>query len=127
MKRKTLSFSLPLAAVVIACSLAGMLTPGFYEKETPNWQAQSYGQDLVDLFLIVPALLVTAVAGRKNEKSFLVWGGVVLYVAYTFVLYCFDVHFNSLFFFYCIALGLSFYACLYFALQKDKLIILVSN
>jgi hypothetical protein len=128
MKRKHVLFlSLPLAALIIGCSLTGILTPGFYGRETPNWQAQSNGQDLVDLILIVPALLVTAIASRRNEKAFLLWGGVMLYVAYTFVLYCFEVHFNSLFFFYCLALGLSIYGCIYFALQKDKLIIPVSD
>ena len=121
MNRKPVIYlTLPLAALVIACSLVAIFTPDLYKKETLNWQVQSYGQDLVDLILVVPVLLFTAIAGRNSSRAFLVWGGAVFYLTYTFILYCFDVHFNSLFMIYCFALGLSFYSCLYFASQKDS-------
>ena len=53
--------SLPLAAIVIFVSVTGLATPGFYAAETPNWQAQSYGQDLADLFLVTPALIISSI------------------------------------------------------------------
>jgi len=100
-------------------SCVGLLTPGFYSKETLNWQVQSTWQDMIDLFLILPCLLVTSIlAYRNNKAATYIWGGVVLYLTYTFVLYCFDVHFNKLFVVYCLCLGLSFYSFMYFLFTK---------
>lgn len=115
-------FSLPLAALVIFVSAIGLSTPGFYAAETTNWQAQSAGQDLIDLFIVVPALLVSAVfAYNKKKAAILVWGGVITYLLYTFLIYCFAVHFNRLFIFYCLTLGLSFYSlCCFFFLWVNK-------
>lgn len=113
--RVVLLLSLFLGVVIIIISVTGLFVPDFYSLETPNWQAQSLGQDLVDLVLIVPCLLITSLLtyrGSTTAKS--VWGGVVLYLTYTFVLYCFDVHFNKLFLLYCLGLGLSFYSFVFF-------------
>jgi len=107
--------SLPLAALVVAVSCIGFFTPNFYSAETLNWQAQSVGQDTIDLFLIVPCLVITSILSyRNNRRATIVWGGVVLYLTYTFLLYCFDVHFNKLFIVYCLCLGLSFYSFMLF-------------
>jgi hypothetical protein len=107
--------SIPLAALIISASCIGLFTPEFYAAETLNWQAQSVGQDLIDLVLITPCLLITSVlAYRNNKAAFLIWGGVVLYLTYTFVLYCFQVHFNKLFIVYCLCLGLAIYSLVYF-------------
>jgi len=116
-------FSLPLAAIVIFVSVTGLATPGVYAAETPNWQAQSYGQDLADLFLVTPALIISSINAYQGRKSALfIWAGVVLYLLYTFLIYCFAIHFNKLFVFYCLALGLSFYSLLWFfySLLKRK-------
>ncbi|HEY3429782.1 MAG TPA: hypothetical protein VGK39_03830, partial [Cyclobacteriaceae bacterium] len=64
----------------------------------------------------------------KNKTiGFPIWGGVLLYLVYTFVIYSFDVHFNKLFVLYCLILGVSFYALTYFIYkqlhQKEILII----
>jgi hypothetical protein len=110
-----LVLSLPLVMLVALISCTVLFIPGFYSKETPNWQVQSTGQDMVDLILAIPVLLITSVLAYRNNKSAtLLWGGVLLYLFYTFVIYCFDVHFNRLFIFYCIILGLLFYSLLYF-------------
>jgi hypothetical protein len=110
-----LLLSLPLSALIIIASSIGLFTPEFYSAETTNWQAQSIGQDFVDLFLVTPCLLISAIlAGRSNRNAQLIWGGVLLYVTYTFMIYCFDVHFNNLFIVYCLCLGLSFYSLVYF-------------
>lgn len=113
--------SLPLTAFTILVSCVGLYTPHFYSAETINWQAQSMGQDMVDLFLVTPCLLITSFfAYRNNRAATMMWGGVVLYHTYTFVLYCFDVHFNKLFVLYCLCLGLSFYSLMYFLLTHFK-------
>lgn len=112
-------FSLPLAALVIFVSVTGLGTPGFYAGETVNWQAQAVGQDFIDLFIAVPALLVSAVfAYNKKKAAILVWGGVIAYLLYTFLIYCFAVHFNRLFIFYCLTLGLSFYSLCWFLFSR---------
>lgn len=44
----------------------------------------------------------------------MIWAGINVYLVYTFAIYAFDVHFNSIFLFYCICLGLAFYSIIYF-------------
>jgi|GEM_PF-159246 len=116
MKRKAIPIlSFPLAILVITVSITGLYTPGFYSLETANWQAQSIGQDMVDLYIIVPCLLITSILSyRDNKIAQLLWGGTLMYLIYTFVIYCFNLHFNRLFIVYCLTLGLSFYSFLYF-------------
>ncbi len=119
--RTVLFLSLPLAALIIIVSVLGLLIPGFYSAETSNWQAQSIGQDMIDLFLITPCLLITSVlAYRNNRTASMIWGGIVLYLTYTFTIYCFDIHFNKLFVIYCLCLGLSFYSLVYFLFSHYK-------
>jgi hypothetical protein len=113
-----LKLSLPLAALIIFASIYSLLTPGFYPAETLNWKAQSVGQDVIDLYLITPVLIITAILARKNKIAFLLWSGVNFYLIYTFVIYCFNVHFNNLFIVYCFILGLSFYSFLYFLVSQ---------
>jgi hypothetical protein len=107
--------------LVIFTSAKGIFTPDFYSKETFNWQVQSTGQDIVDLFLIAPALLITSIlASRNNRNAMLLWGGTVLYLTYTFAIFCFNIHFNELFILYCFEFGLSFYSFMFFLLTQNK-------
>lgn len=120
-RRIILTMTFVLCALVIAVSVAGLFVPGTYAAETPNWTAQAFGQDIFDLFLVVPLLIITAVfIAKKSRTALLVWSGAVLYVLYTFVIYCFAVHFNSLFLLYCFILGLSFYSFVYFLLSQTR-------
>ena len=92
-----------------------MLTDGFYANETFNWQIQALGQDEIDLFIITPVLLVTGLNFSKNNQApVLLWAGTLLYIIYTFLIYCFDVHFNYLFPVYCLILSISFYSFVWF-------------
>ena len=119
--RPILLLSLPLVALTIVVSCVGLFTPDFYSAETLNWQAQSTGQDMIDLLLIAPCLLISSVfASRNIRTATLIWGGIALYLTYTFALYCFDIHFNKLFVLYCLCLGLSFYSLVYFLLTNYK-------
>lgn len=122
--------SLVISGLVALVSLIGIYSPDFYSRETTNWQLQSSAQDIIDLVLIVPALMVTSLLTFSNNKAATVlWGGVLLYLAYTFVIYCFDVHFNSLFVIYCLTLGLTGYSFLHFLFshtQAPSIIVTVS-
>lgn len=104
-----------MAAVIAVTSLISLLKPGFYNKETFNWQVQSLGQDSLNLILIVPVLVITSFLQYKgNAKASPVWAGTMLYITYTYVIYCFNVHFNNFFIAYCFVFGSSFYSVLCF-------------
>jgi hypothetical protein len=110
-----------LSALIVICSCIGLFTPGFYLHETVNWQLQSLTQDAIDLFLIAPLLLVTSwLANRNKQSAAILRAGVILYILYTFTIYCFDVHFNNLFILYCFILGLSFYSFLHFLFTQGN-------
>ncbi|HTY12257.1 MAG TPA: hypothetical protein VMF88_14445 [Bacteroidota bacterium] len=110
-----LALSLPSAVLMIGVSYAGLFIPGAYAKETLNWTAQAVGQDAVDLLLISPLLLLTAIlAARGSRAGMFLWSGISLYGVYTFAIYCFDVHFTRLFIAYCSQLGLSVYSFAFF-------------
>jgi hypothetical protein len=99
-----------LAISLAAVSFGGGFFPGIYEREVPSMAAQGAGQDLVDLFLVVPLLLLSLVFLRQGSRGALfVFGGTVFYVLYSFVIYAFGVHFNAMFFLYCTTLGLGLY------------------
>jgi hypothetical protein len=101
----------PLAVVVAAASLGGLLLPASYAREIPSWAAQGIGQDWFDLVVLAPLLTVAGVlAARGSRRARLVLGGAYLYTAYTFVIYAFCVHFNAMFLLYCAGLGLSLYS-----------------
>jgi hypothetical protein len=103
--------TLVLAAVFAAASLGNLVVPGAYARETPSWTAQGIGQDWVDLLVVVPVLLFSALLARRgSRRAGLMLGGAVGYTAYSLVLYSLAVHFNALFLVYSAALGLSFYA-----------------
>jgi hypothetical protein len=116
-----LYLSLAIAACTVLMSLTGIFSQAFYARETPNWQVQSMGQDVVDLFLIVPVLLITTVfAWKRHFTGTCIWAGTLVYLQYTFLIYCFGVHFNKLFPVYCITLGLSVYTLLYVIYARRK-------
>lgn len=112
--------SLILSALVVITSCVGIYAGNFYWQETYNWQIQAYGQDVVDMYLVVPVLLITAGIAIRQPRVSLLWGGAILYLLYTFVIYSFSVHFNSLFLEYCIILGLCFFLFLYLLYTQVK-------
>jgi hypothetical protein len=114
--------SLLLAALLIIANGMGVLKPNvMYAKESSDWFTQSVGQDIVNLVLVVPSLIITSLLiYRNNRRALLVWGGILTYLIYTFTIYCFTVHFNSLFIVYCSILGLSFYLFAWFILSQYR-------
>lgn len=107
--------SITILTIMLAITLAivsfyGAFIPGTYERETASMAAQGRGQDLVDLFFILPLLIISLIYMRKDKKSaYFIYSGTVLYILYSFVIYGFGVHFNQLFLLYCFILGLSLY------------------
>lgn len=109
--RAALLLSFPLAILVAITSLAGLFWAPAYAREKLVWAAAGMGGDAVNLILVVPVLVASAALGwRGSVAARPVWMGTLLFLIYNYVLYCLEVHFNSLFLVYCAGLGLSFYA-----------------
>lgn len=114
--------SIPLALLVAGAGISGLLDPGLYAAETANWRTQTMGQDWINLFLVVPSLLLSAIMAQRPSKSALyTWAAVNAYLLYTFMIYSTAVHFNRMFLVYCISLGLSFYSLAWFFLMPPSI------
>jgi len=116
-----LFLSLPLAVLTAIVSYVGLFIESTYSRETASYAAQGIGQDIANLFVVVPILVISAFyACRKNKLALLLWGGTLFYLAYSYTIYCFGLHFTNLFLIYCLVLGLSFYGFVYFILNTFK-------
>lgn len=117
---RALCFSIPLSLLTIVTSVGGIFFKSIYARETLSYAAQGVAQDMFDLLLVVPTVIITAsLIGKGKRSALFVWLGTVLYTLYTFVIYCFGVHFNALFLVYCLTLGLSFYSIVTVLLKTD--------
>jgi hypothetical protein len=116
MNQKLRSFLLWISVpLCIALAVTGLsfFWPGIYWREKPASVVGALVSDFLDLFLILPALVVTTVLARRGSLcALLVWAGVLGYLCYNFPIYVFDVHFNAMFPAYCVVMGLSFYGLL---------------
>lgn len=102
--------SAPLALLVSVATAVAIFVPDFYHRDTLSFGAQGLGQDVATLIVAVPALLICAFLARRGVvPALLIWWGVLIYVAYSYVAYAFDVQFNRLFLVYTAILGLSVY------------------
>ena len=103
-----------IALLVIITACFGIFSNETYIRETANWRAQSIGQDKINLFIIAPVLLISGMKSYYRKINYLfILCGCLLFLIYTFTVYCFDIHFNSLFLVYCMTLGISFYTFIY--------------
>jgi hypothetical protein len=104
-----------MVLLMIITSIRGMSDPDFYAEETQNWRIQCVAQDLFNLSILAPSLLISGILVYRNRlKAGFFWAGSLVCTAYTFVIYAFSVHFNPMFLFYCWILGLSFYTLILF-------------
>ncbi len=102
--------SVALAFSFALSSGAGLFLPETYAREAALWAAQGRGQDAMDLFLVAPLLAFAAWGTLKGKPVlFFILGGLLLYAAYSSVIYAFCSHFNRIFFIYCANLGFSVY------------------
>lgn len=111
--RFVLWMSVPLAALFAATALAGLFWPPTYAQEKFKWAVQGMAGDAVNLLVIVPVLLASAIATyRGSIRARLIWLGTMLCILYSSIFYTLAVHFNQLFFIYCGLLGFSVYGIL---------------
>ncbi len=106
--------TIAIAVLVAVTAVAGIYWPATYARETPYTRTGGIASDIVDLWLVVPVLLISGIKGyRGSLPARLVWLGTQGYLLYNFVIYAFGVHFNALFLVYCATLGLCFYATVF--------------
>lgn len=116
-----LYFTVPIVILVAICSGIGIWYQDLYSRETIDWLSQTIGQDISNLFFVVPILLVSSFyASNGNKIAKIIWIGTMITNIYSYVIYCFAVHFNFLFHVYCLILGLSIYSVIYFSINNFK-------
>jgi hypothetical protein len=101
--------SVPLC-IVLAITGLGAFWPAIYWQEKPVSAAGGVASDILDLFLVVPILVVSTILARRGSLcALLIWTGTLAFLSYNFMIYAFAVRFNAMFLAYCAVLGLSFY------------------
>jgi hypothetical protein len=111
LSRSAFALSHAAAALMAFVSALGAFAAFPYSRETASWAAQGVGQDLVNLFVVVPVLLVSAEATRRgSRRAHAIWVGALAYSLYSYVLYAFFLHFGPLFLIYVAVLGLAGFA-----------------
>src|SRR5689334_5972391 len=92
--RPIVLFSVIIVCLVALTSLTGLFMPSIYLHETANWQAQAIGQDYINLFIAAILLITSLPPLQETAMGPFAWAGVVAYLIYTYLIYCFAVHFN---------------------------------
>lgn len=106
-----LRLSAPLGVLGLIAAAVGAIVDGAYRGMTPDWARQTYAQDLADLFVGFPLVVVLALfAARGSVRALIAWLGVVIATLYTYVIYAFDVPFGHLYLANVALLGLSGWA-----------------
>ncbi len=105
---------LSVSAAVLAAvgSVLGLSMPGrLYGQETSEMVIAVLAQDLVNLFLVAPLMLILAVYARRGSlRSGLCLIGFLAFTVYNYAIYAFSIHFGPLFLIWVVVLGLSTFA-----------------
>jgi len=103
-----------IVLLVAVTAVAGLFWTATYARETPYGRYGGYSSDIVDLFLVVPILLISGIlAYRGSVPARLIWLGTQGYLLYNLVIYAFGVHFNALFLVYVATLSMCLYATIF--------------
>lgn len=113
--------SVILSLLIAISGIAGIFfEEQVYALNNPYYIAQIIGQDMVNLGLLIPLLLISVFFMRRNSrKAVFVWLGTVIYAFYIFAAYGFSLHYNNLFLVYCYAYGISFYVLVFALVTTD--------
>lgn len=107
--KTSLRLSVLVACLVLIASGVGLFLKSTYARETASYAVQSVGQDIENVIAAIALLITAYFVSKGSVKAFLAWMGVLLALIYSYVIYAFAVHFNSLFLVYVAIVGLSFY------------------
>jgi len=98
-----------VALAAVGSAVAPVATGRIYGGETILMQAVA--QDLVNLSVVCPLILVLVVAARRGSvAAYLCWLGALSFTAYNYAIYCFSLQFGPLFLLWVAVLGGSLYA-----------------
>jgi len=108
---KTLNLlSIPLLLCMGFASWMGIFNESIYQRELPSMAAQGAGQDVVNLFVGGPILLLALLyMNRGSKTASWIFAGMVFYYLYSYIIYSFGIRHNVLFLVYCSTLALSTY------------------
>ncbi|HET7000211.1 MAG TPA: hypothetical protein VFI33_02835, partial [Puia sp.] len=74
-----LTLSWLISILIIISSLTGIFGKETYSGETNNWKMQSIGQDKINLYIIVPLLLLSGYQSYHKKLNYLfILGGSLL-------------------------------------------------
>jgi hypothetical protein len=103
--------SMAAALLALAGSVIGLTVDRIYAGLTPAFLPQALAQDIANLAVASPALLVlAALALRGSVRAYLLWLGVLTFTVYNYVIYAFSIPFGPLFLLWVAVLGLCAYA-----------------
>lgn len=104
---------LSIAAALLAAtgSVIALAMRSVYAGLTPAFLPQALAQDVANLALASPALLIlAALALRSSLRAYLLWLGVLTFTVYNYFIYAFSIPFGPLFLLWVAVLGLCLYA-----------------
>ncbi len=105
--------SILAALLAIAGSVVGLTVGSIYARLTPAFLPQALAQDIANLVLASPALLILAtLALRGSLRAYLLWLGVLTFTVYNYIIYTYSLPFGSLYLVWIAVLGLCVYSLL---------------
>ena len=104
--------SIAAAVIAAAGSIVGLAAVGtIYGHETAAFVDQAIAQDIVNLAIVSPAIIVSALLARRGSlTAYLAWLGAMAFTVYNYVIYTLSIHVGPLFLAWVAVLGLSLYA-----------------
>jgi hypothetical protein len=103
--------SIGASLLAVAGSVIALAVDSIYAGLTLTFLPQALAQDIANLAVASPALLIlAALALRGSLRAYLLWLGVLTFTVYNYVIYAFSIPFGPLFLLWVAVLGLCFYA-----------------
>jgi hypothetical protein len=105
--------SIAAALLAITGSLIGLSVDSIYARLTPYFLPQALAQDIANLAIASPAMLIlAALALRGSLRAYLLWLGVLAFTIYNYVIYTFSIPFGNLFLLWVAVLSLCIFAAI---------------
>jgi hypothetical protein len=109
--RPWIGLSIAAAVLAFVGSVIALAVEPIYAGLTPAFLPQAIAQDVGNLCVAAPALVLCAVLARRGSaRALMVWLGVLAFTIYNYVIYTFSIPFGPLFPLWAAVLGLSLYA-----------------
>ncbi|SDC00936.1 hypothetical protein GA0111570_1145 [Raineyella antarctica] len=115
--------SVAAAVLAIAGSVVGLAWPRPYAGLTPAFWPQAIAQDIANLVVASPLVLVSAaLALRGSARAYLLWLGALSFTVYNYVIYTFSIPFGPLFLLWVGVLALCTFALIGGLAEVDRTI-----